>query len=454
MNSEYPLQAPMPKQTTTAHPRRHVQFFALLLMVLTLALIHAKELNAQTYSITDLGTLGGTSSQALGINNLGEIVGWAYTSTGIQHAFAWSGGVLSDIGTLGGTTSTATGVNDNGQIVGYSDTTSGTTHGFANSGGTMTDLGTLGGNRSFAYGINNSGQITGWSDVTGNSQRHAFIYRAGNMIDLNPSGPTSFEGYAINASGQVAGIIYRTTDNQDFRDALLYSGGQFINLGTLGGRNSSASGINNGGIVVGTSDNANSTADDAISSDGTTLDDLTTGSGLNLLNSNANAINNQGEIVGIMNVGAGGVLRAFIYTSGPMIDANTLLPPNSGWTLQAATAVNDNGQVVGYGLAPDGNVHGFLLEPVLDPVQELMSLISLIQSFNLAQGIENSLDAKLQNAEAALESAQSGSLTSTCGMLGAFVNEVQAQSGNKITANQAAQLTAAAQNIEGAIGCP
>jgi probable HAF family extracellular repeat protein len=418
---------------------------------LVFALASAKT-QAQTYSLTDLGTLGGASSQALGINGLGEIVGWSQTSSGVQHGFIWKAGKMTDVGTLGGPTSTATGINDNDLIVGYSDNTNASTHGFVYSAGTMTDLGTLGGSQCFAYGINNSNQITGWSDLVGDAQHHAFIYKGGTMVDLNPSWPTSFEGLAINASGQVVGLIYRTTDNQDNRDALLYSEGQLTNLGTLGGRNSSASGINNAGTVVGTSDNASNSADDAISSDGTTLTDLTIGSGFNLLNSNANGINNQNEIVGIMNVS--GSLRAFVGTSGLMTDANTLLPANSGWTLQSATAINDDAQIVGYGLAPNGNVHGFLLAPVRDPIQELSSLISLIQSFNLAQGIENSLDAKLQNAEAALESAKSGALTSACGLLQAFINEVNAQSGNKINADQADQLRTSAQNIEATMGCP
>ena len=106
--------------------------------------------------MTDLGTLGGTYSVATGINNSGQIVGYADTASGQTHAFLYSGGTMTDLGTLpGGTYSFATGINNNGQIVGYSTTASGQTHAFLYSGGQMTDLGTLpGGTNSWATGIN------------------------------------------------------------------------------------------------------------------------------------------------------------------------------------------------------------------------------------------------------------------------------------------------------------
>jgi len=55
------------------------------------------------YNFTDLGTLGGTYSEAVGINNKGWIAG-SSTTTGDQviHAALWQNGKLTDLGTLGG----------------------------------------------------------------------------------------------------------------------------------------------------------------------------------------------------------------------------------------------------------------------------------------------------------------------------------------------------------------
>ena len=51
-----------------------------------------------------------------------------------------------------------------------------------------------------------------------------------------------------------------------------------------------------------------------------------------------------------------------------MQDLNDLIPA-SGWTLEMATAINDVGQIVGYGVSPSGqmNAFSFLLTPAPEP---------------------------------------------------------------------------------------
>jgi probable HAF family extracellular repeat protein len=162
--------------------------------------------------LTDLGTLGGDSSSAAGINASGRVAGWSYTAQGANHAFLYSGGKMTDLGSLGGGSSFAFGLNFSGQVVGQATLPSTIPHAFLYSGGKMIDLGNLGLGASSAYAINNVDQIVGWSS-TPSAPKHAFLYTGGKMIDLNtllPQG-TAFTlnvAYAINNRGQIlAGSI-------------------------------------------------------------------------------------------------------------------------------------------------------------------------------------------------------------------------------------------------------
>jgi probable HAF family extracellular repeat protein len=119
------------------------------------------------YTITDLGTLGGTYSQATAISPNGTVVGYSSLSGSFPwHAFRYSGGMMTELGTLGGDDSEAYDVNDAGQVVGASTTATGLVRAFLVDGGSMMDLGTLGGPWSFAWGINSAAVVVGDADVT------------------------------------------------------------------------------------------------------------------------------------------------------------------------------------------------------------------------------------------------------------------------------------------------
>lgn len=72
---------------------------------------------------------------------------------------------------------------------------------------------------------------------------------------------------------------------------------------------------------------------------------------------------------------------------------------------------------------------------------------SLVQSYNLQQGIANSLDTKLSLIQNALTSVNNGNLADAANRLGAFINEVEAQRGNKLTDAQADELIAWVQEL-------
>ena len=227
--------------------------------------------------MTDLGTLYGQSeSVARSINNNGQVVGYVGgdidSCGGLQYcpepetsySFLYSGGTMGDLfaGVSGVSGSDAYGINNSGQVVGYEDNYSipGTSPDFPYlyTAGTVPDLGALPGATaaspngyaySFATGINDSGQVVGVSE--GVNYAHGFLYTQGALIDLGtlPGGGAS-EPNAINNTGQVVGFSYVSGLNTTH--AFLYGSGAMTDLGTLPGDYSSmATAINNAGQIVG-----------------------------------------------------------------------------------------------------------------------------------------------------------------------------------------------------------
>jgi len=272
----------------------------------------------QQYTVLDLGTLGGMSSAAFGINNYGQIVGGAYVSSGAEDAFLYANGMMVDLGP-----GQAYGISGNGQIVG-----AGGGRAFIYNAGTRADLGP-----GTAFGVNNSGQVA--LESTSENGREAFLYSGGITIDLGPGVP-----YAINDRGQ----LVWTSDPTGVGSGadLLYSNGMNIDLGA-----GQATAINNYGQVVGSDYGSAFLYSAGIV---VPLPGLSGGS-------YPNAINNNGQVVGRDDGGA------FLYSAGTTINLNDLIPANSRWTLIDATAINDNGQIVGYGVNPSGQEHAFLLSP-------------------------------------------------------------------------------------------
>jgi probable HAF family extracellular repeat protein len=335
----------------------------------TAATLFAQRPTAQGYSITDLGSLGGTSSEAAGVNNLGDVVGASTTATAVSHAFLYRNGLMFDLGTLpGGSASYATAINDRGEIVGFSGINAygpqfrERTQGFAWVDGTMHALGALYCRCSFnvrygtsrALAIANGGQIVGDSETDrGESFRHAFLWQDNGMRDLGAEVDGAGNSYAdgINDINEIVGTVNGR--------AFLARDGLSQELGVLPGHTASdARAINNKGQVAG-----NSVTADGISH--AFLWNLGTMRNLGTLpgdiSSQAQALNVGGDVVGRSGVADLSASRAVIWQGGPAIDLNRLIT-SSGWILSSATGINDRGQIVGVGLR-NGEVRAFLLNP-------------------------------------------------------------------------------------------
>lgn len=305
------------------------------LVPVMLFMLASSLVSAQTYTITDLGTLGGNTSNAHFINSAGVVVGdSAIKKTGnADHAFTYNAGKLTDLGTLGGEYSVGYGSNASGSVVGYSTLADGTYRAFQYSNGVMSALPTLGANYGAATAVNASGQIVGQSDTSGNVQS-GFIYSNGVITDLgNLGGTFGTSGYGINSAGQVVGYSYNAQGN--FL-AFLWQNGSMSSLGTLGGDKGFA--INDAGQITGQAYLAKNAKAHAFVYSNGKLQDIDTN---NSTYSDGDAINSSGVIVGEMTVKGGITLNyhAFVYSGGKMQDLNGLIPAKSGWLLTQAAGM-------------------------------------------------------------------------------------------------------------------
>ena len=203
----------------------------------------------------DLGTLGGSRSGAVAVNDNGMVVGYSFiTGDAGSHAFSWTeAGGMVDLGTLGGSESYPYAVNANGMVVGFASIRGDTeSHAFSwTEPGGMVDLGTLGGSESYPNAVNANGIVVGTSLITGDTEFHAFAWKeAGGMVDLGTLGGSESYPYAVNANGMVVGFASITGDAPSHAFSWTEAGGM-VDLGTLGGSYSAASAVNTNGMVVG-----------------------------------------------------------------------------------------------------------------------------------------------------------------------------------------------------------
>jgi len=310
--------------------------------------------HTRSYSITDLGTLGGPSSTAFAINNRGQIVGSSDLSGGsVSHAFLYSHGRMIDL-LPGPANSSANDINNRGKIVGTLGDRA-----FLYRRGAVTLVG-LGGLHSDAFGINDRGDVVGWSELAGGPEFifHAFLHRNGRTIDLTPNLPTNGAdaansiAQAINDRGVVVGSSAPVSAFPPRSSPFLWRKGTLIafNLALSPSEDGFPLDINNAGDVVGAS------FDIALNKNTAVL--LRHGRLIPLGPGVATSINNRGQVVGFVPGGDGG----FLWKNGTRTDLETLLPPGSGWTSLSAEDINDRGEIVGTGIH-NGALHAFLLSP-------------------------------------------------------------------------------------------
>ena len=310
------------------------------------------------YSVTDLGTLGGTESEAYSINELGQVVGNSLTPEGYKHAFLWD--KIKGMQDLDPDTKLDLypwNINNLTQVVGVSELGKDTDY----KPSFLWD-----GTRGMRYwsdrllvDINDSGQIVGEFD--GRATLWNGLNDVQNLGSLNNKG----EGRAgrINNVGQVAGSSYSCQKWPCGGHGFFWDEETgMTDLGTLGSKDSWVYGINDLGQVVGSSPVRGGFYGErrAFLWDKTrgmqnlgTFDDK---------DSYARGINNLGRVVGrVEDEPFDGVAFLWDKTRG-MQDLNNLIDPQAGWKLARAHEINERGWIVGTGWF-NGNKRAFLLTP-------------------------------------------------------------------------------------------
>jgi hypothetical protein len=316
------------------------------------------------YRIVDLPPIeAGSNGNAV---SHGHAVGYFVSTSDdlFDHATFWHDGVADDLGR-----GNATAINGADQII---------VNGEIWEHGTITNIG------GFALAINDSGQAIGeTTDAPGRESSFTWTLEGGARPITSSILPV-----AINSVGDLAG------QGPNDHAMIFTNTGENIDLGTLPGDTSSeAVSINVQGHAVGRSDSGVAMIDPFLGTpyfpthaffwDGQKMQDLgalQAGflpipiSGSDVPNATATGVNDADMVVGYdsYDVGLDGsepasVLDAtvpFVWSVATgLIDLNTLVDPGSGWQLRIATGIDQDGEIVGIGVAPDGAYHGFMLVP-------------------------------------------------------------------------------------------
>src|SRR5438094_8394484 len=364
------------------------------------------------YQVSNLPSLGGTSSGGNSINDQNWVAGYSRMLDRNRHATLWRNSLLSDLGTLGGpNSSVAWNVkNTAGILVGISQTADpqllGESWSSAAFYSTPNNVGYInlgfvweqnqmrgllnfpGGNNGFATGANNLGQVVGWAEngvhdstccCTQVLQFRPAMWTLGppdqiHDLPLIP-GDTSGAATAINDNGQIvgiSGICDKAVGRHTAKHAVLWENGGVTDLGNFSAAWwNTPTAINQHGDVVGFAGDPAFVEGDVLHAFMWTRED-----GLRPLkplkgrtpqhvDSEAYGINEARQVVGVSCDAEQTDCRAVVWDhSAYPTDLNDLSGGYSAF-LALAKDINDKGEITGRAVDPTtGALIAYLAVPV------------------------------------------------------------------------------------------
>ncbi len=319
-------------------------------------------------SLVDLGTLGSAEKNSSVVwpvkNNRGIIAGISQTNTPEPNGeswscapffsgpfrtgytcvgFVWQNGLMQELAPLpGGNNSFATGADNQGQVVGWAENgvhdptcTNGQVLQFrpvvwGPDPAQIRELPLISGDSSgAATAINNRGQVVGISGacdqaVGRRTAKHAILWDKGRAINIGNLGAELWiTPMAINDHSEIAGFGATSPDDLD---------GNFLRAFFW----SKKDGMKQ-------------------------IDPLPLAAHVS---SQANAINERGQVVGSSCTIAGDC-RAFVWEDGVLVNLNDLIAPGFNGVLTNAQDINDRGEITGRAFDPaSGELRAFVAVPV------------------------------------------------------------------------------------------
>ena len=309
------------------------------LVSLTLAAAAAQAAPNRSWTVIELTPDSAYGGTARGVDSHGDVVGQTYTYEGgqyVSHAYLWRNGVRTDIGSAVGRDTVPWALDDKGAIVGYVD-------GFAYEwkDGSATSLHFAG----EATGINKFGTIIGhyWTSGTyGFGQDRAIVYRDGVLTELGTLGGTYSGAGGINDKGIIVGSSYLPMSST--LRAFAWQDGVMRQLQDLDGSQSMAGHINNHGVIVGAAIDTTGHQWMARWASPDSAPELVMQRGA------ANALNDHGDIAG-NNLDTG---KPFLLESDGTLTSLLDLPAMQagGWHTFSPMSMNDRGWIVGVAWKP------------------------------------------------------------------------------------------------------